>query len=80
MNCKAVFRQIGNDLYWEFNSIIETKKGYEFFSRTWVGSDDANWWDNIASLEQIRTVTGSKGTVKTFKINFLTCEIEEVKK
>ena len=77
---KAEFRQMGNDLFWNFCKLIETDKGYEFFDTTWEGYNDANWWNNVAPLEQTRTVTGDKGTVKTFRINFQTCEVEEVEK
>lgn len=78
---KAEFRQLSNDLFWNFCKSIETDKGYEYFITTWTGYNDANWWNNVAPLKQARisTVIGDKGTVKVFKINFKTCEVEEVK-
>lgn len=75
---KAEFNQLRNDLYWNFYKMLETDKGYEFFNETWTGYNDDNWWNNVAPFESIRTVTGDKGTVKVFKINFKTCEVEEV--
>ncbi len=80
MTFKAEFSQIGNDLFWNFCKLIETDKGYEFFDTTWTGYNDANWWNNVAPLKQTRTavVTGDKGTVKTFQINFTTGEVEEI--
>lgn len=77
---KAEFRQLNNDLFWNFCKSIETDKGYEYFTKIWTGYNDANWWNNVAPLKQARTATviGDKGTVKVFKINFKTCEVEEV--
>ena len=80
MGYKVEVKCMHNDLFWNFCKLIETDKGYEFFDTTWEGYNDSNWWDNVAPLKKTRTatVTGDKGTVKTFQINFSTGEVEEV--
>ena len=76
----AECNHLRNDIFWDFGRFYNTDKGYEWFKCMWTGYNDANWWDNVATKEeyQTRKVTGDKGTVKTFKIDFKTNIVTEV--
>ena len=78
MTYKAELEQQRNDLYWKLYLNLVTDKDCEFFNVTWKGYNDANWWNNVALFESIKTVKGDKGTEKTFQINFSTGEVKEL--
>ena len=51
-------RRRSRDLYWKvFDG------NYEYIR--WVGYDDRNWWDNVATQESWRRRVGSDGRVYT---------------
>jgi len=80
MTNKAELEHIGNKLHWIFHKNLVTDKGCEFFNVHWVIKDVVDWLKTFASVSQTRTatVTGDKGTVKTFQIDLITGEVEEI--
>lgn len=76
----AKFEIHRNDMYWNYCDMAETDKGYEFFHCRWIGYNDAFWWDTVSTKEENQTisVTGDKGTVKKYRIDFHTNIVTEV--
>lgn len=80
MTYKAELERIGDELHWTCHANLVTDKGCEFFNVTWTVPNAVDWLKTIASVSQTRLVevTGDKGTIKIFQINFTTGEVKEV--
>lgn len=77
---KTEYDKLQNDLFWSFCELFETDKGLEFFKHKWVGYNDDNWWNNVATKDEnrIAKVIGDKGTVIYLKIDFKTGIVKEI--
>ena len=76
----AEFKIHRNDMFWSLTDLAWDGDNYEFFRCRWTGYNDSNWWDNVATKEenQTITVTGDKGTVRKYRIDFHTNIVTEV--
>jgi hypothetical protein len=54
----ATFTSLNNDLYWK---VFDRNYNYV----RWIGYDDRNWWENVATQESWRRRVGSDGRVYT---------------
>lgn len=72
---QAEFRIYRNDMFWDFHK-IDCDNGFEFVKVKWTGYNDDYWWNNVATTEEAQVRVGSNG--RKYRINFRTCEVNEV--